>query len=105
MEISRAATDDTTTWTITIDGAEVSWLSVWTVNGEIAEVTTANAHRGRGYASALYRHAATERAIFHTIPAHRTPEGDAFASAVGGDDIDEDDAVVVDACCCDHCDA
>ncbi|HLS44304.1 MAG TPA: hypothetical protein VK045_02610 [Ornithinicoccus sp.] len=103
MQISRTATDDTTTWTLYVDGIDVSELSVWTVNGEICNVETRTNHRGNGYARTLFEHAAAERSIYHTIPAHRSPEGDAFASAVGGDEINEDDAVVIEYCGCDHC--
>lgn len=105
MEISRSASADTTTWTLTIAGGDVAWLSVWTVNGEICEVETLSAHQGNGYARALFDHADAERGIFHTIPTHRTEEGDAFASRVGGDTIADADALVIDVCCCDHCDA
>lgn len=104
MEISRTAADDTTTWTLAIDGGDVSWLSVWTENGEICEVETKPAHQGEGYARALYRHADDDfrGGIYHTIDAHRTEEGDAFARAVGGYTID--DARRIDVCACDHCD-
>jgi GNAT superfamily N-acetyltransferase len=105
MEISRTATDDTTTWTAVLDGAEVAWLSVWTINGEICDVETRSTHRGQGLARALFEHADAERSIFHTIPAHRTEEGDMFASRIGGDEIDEADALVIECCCCDHCNA
>jgi GNAT superfamily N-acetyltransferase len=107
MEISRTATADTTTWTALVDGVPVSWLSVWTANGEIAEVETRAAHQGTGYARALYAHADSDfrGGIWHTIESHRTEEGAAFARAVGGYTIDERDALVVAACCCDHCDA
>lgn len=105
MEISRTATEDTTTWTLTLNGEDVSWLSVWTVNGEICEVETKPAHQGEGHARALYQHADDDfrGGIYHTIDAHRTPEGDAFARRVGGYTISDDDAVRIDVCACDHC--
>jgi hypothetical protein len=107
MEITRTATADTTTWTLTVDGVEVSTLSAWTANGEIAQVETLAAHQGNGYARTLHAHADDDfrGGIYHTIEAHRTDEGDAFAQAVGGYTIDEADALIIDACCCDHCDA
>jgi len=103
MLIERTATTDTTTWTAVIDGTQVAWLSIWTANREISNVETADTHRGRGLARTLFQHANAEDEVFHTIPAHRTPEGDAFAEAVGGDTADE--PIVVDCCICDHCDA
>lgn len=102
MEITRTTTDDTTTWTATVDGTEVAWLSVWTANREICDVEVRAAHRGEGYATRLYQHANAEGEIFHTIPAHRTPEGDDFAARVGGYEVDN--ALVIDGCCCSHCD-
>jgi hypothetical protein len=101
MEITRTADQDTTTWTAVIDGTEVAWLAVWTANREICSVDTLAAHQREGIASALYRHADAEVGIYHTIPAHRSAEGDAFAAAVGGDT--SDNALVIDCCCCDHC--
>jgi hypothetical protein len=105
MEISRTATADTTDWALTVAGTPVAWLSVWTANGEICEVETAAAHRGNGYAATLYRHADTDftGGVFHTIEQHRTDDGDLFARRVGGDTVDA--ALVIDGCCCDHCDA
>lgn len=103
MEITRTADTDTTTWAAVIDGTEVAWLSVWTANREISSVETRTAHQRQGLATALYHHATTEAPVFHTIATHRTPEGDAFMRSVGGDEAD--DALVIDDCCCDHCDA
>lgn len=104
MDITRTANTDTTTWAAVQDGAEIAWLSIWTANREIANVEVRAAHQRHGHAAALYRQADTEAPIFHTISAHRTQDGNAFAAHVGGQDIDEDDALVIDSCCCDHCD-
>ena len=106
MLITRTADSDTTTWALAVDGEEVAWLSVWTVNREVCNTEVRRAHQGRGYARLLFEHADADfGGIFHTIPQHRTDEGSAFAAAVGGDTIDEVDALVIDGCCCDHCDA
>jgi hypothetical protein len=72
-------------WSMVIDGETVSELWVSIETGEIMQVETPKAHRYNGYASALYRQAATEIEIFHAPASHRTPEGDAFARSVGGD--------------------
>jgi len=74
-------------WALTIDGETVSELWVDTNTGEIMQVETPTAHQGNGYASALYRQAATEIDIYHAPEAHRTPEGDRFAQSVGGDSL------------------
>lgn len=103
MQITRTADHDTTTWTATIDGTQVGWLSVWTANHEICNVEVTARHRGEGIATRLYEHANTEAEIFHTIPAHRTSEGDDFAERVGGYIADQ--PLVIEHCCCDHCDA
>lgn len=104
MEITRTADSDTTTWTGTIAGTPVAWLSVWTANGEICDLEVATAHQGQGLARAIYTHADNDfGGIFHTIEQHRTEQGNAFVHAIGGDVIDDADALVIDVCCCDHC--
>ncbi len=72
-----------TCWTLVIDDQVVSELWV-NQDGEIVQVETLVAHQGRGYATALYRQAAQEMAIYHAPTGHRTPAGDAFAASVGG---------------------
>ena len=75
---------------LTVDDAAIASLEVWTANGEIANVKTSHAYQRMGYARALYQRAQADFAggIFHTVYTHRTPDGDAFAHAVGGDTID-----------------
>lgn len=84
-------------WTLTIDGEIVSELWVDIATGEIAQVETAAEHQGNGYASQLYRQAATQIEIFHAPEGHRTPEGDRFARSVGGPTLDR--------CTVDYCTA
>lgn len=71
-------------WSYTIDGETVAELWVSIEDAEIVQVETLPAHRRNGYAAALYRQAASETTIYHSPQSHRTPEGDAFAQAVGG---------------------
>jgi hypothetical protein len=71
-------------WTATVNGETVADLWVDITTGEIMNVETAKNHQGHGHASALYRQAATEIAIFHAPEAHRTYEGNRFAASVGG---------------------
>lgn len=81
-------TDDPTHhWAMVINGETVSELWVDIDTGEIAQVETPRQHQGNGYASALYRQAATEIDIYHAPPGHRTPEGDRFAASVGGENL------------------
>jgi GNAT superfamily N-acetyltransferase len=84
-------------WSMIIDGETVSELWVDIATGEIAQVETAPEHQGNGYASTLYRRAATEIQIFHAPEGHRTPEGDRFARSVGGETLDH--------CTVDYCTA
>lgn len=72
-----------------IDGEEVSGLWVDMETGEICNVETHPLHQRNGHASELYRAAAAEIAIYHAPPAHRTPEGQAFAESVGGEALTE----------------
>ena len=74
-------------WTLTIDGEVISELWVDIATGEIGQVETADGHQGNGYASALYRRAATEITIYHAPEGHRTYEGDRFARSVGGETL------------------
>ena len=74
-------------WSMTVDGEVVSQLWVAIETGEIMQVETPREHQGEGYASALYRQAASEIAIYHAPEAHRTYEGDRFARSVGGDSL------------------
>lgn len=79
--------DPTHRWSLVIDGETVSELWVAIDTGEIMQVETPTEHQGNGYASALYRQAASEIAIYHAPEAHRTYEGDRFARSVGGDSL------------------
>lgn len=89
--------EGTTTYTLWIDGEDASELTIWTTTREIANIETRAAHQGEGFARALYEHASAEEEIFHALEHHRTPEGHAFAEAMGGETIDEEDGKV-DVC-------
>lgn len=98
-DIARySETDDPShRWSLVINGETVSELWISPETGEIEQVETDPAHQGNGYASALYRQAATEIQIFHAPEGHRTPEGDRFARSVGGPTLDH--------CTVDYCTA
>ncbi|WP_326564570.1 hypothetical protein [Micromonospora peucetia] len=72
-------------WSLTVDGDTVSELWVDIATGEIRQVETPAEHQGNGYASALYRQAASDIEIYHAPETHRTYEGHRFARSVGGE--------------------
>lgn len=74
-------------WSMVINGETVSELWVDQETGEIMQVETLPEHQGNGYASALYRQACSEIAIYHAPESHRTYEGDRFAKSVGGESL------------------
>lgn len=77
----------------------IAELYVSTERGEIMNIWVDEDHRGEGYARTLYETASTQMDVFHAPAAHRTPEGDAFAEAVGGE------TVAPYACDCSACDS
>jgi|SRR5690606_36107550 len=62
----------------------VGELYVSVDRGEIMNIWVDPARRGEGIARRLYEAATAQMTVYHAPPAHRTPEGDAFARAVGG---------------------
>jgi GNAT superfamily N-acetyltransferase len=80
------------------DETVIAELYVSTDRHEIMNVWVDEDHRGEGHARALYETAVGQTQIFHAPTAHRTPEGDAFAEAVGGE------TVAPYACDCHACD-
>ena len=97
-------TDGTTEYTAIIDGTDASTLTIWTETREIANIETRTAYQRQGLARALWAHANAEAECFHALDHHRTPEGDAFAWAVGGETIDEETGKVdvCDICNCEY---
>lgn len=69
------------------NGTLIAELYVSTDRHEIMNIWVDEDHRGEGHARTLYETAAAQMDIFHAPAAHRTPEGDAFAKAVGGPTI------------------
>lgn len=65
-------------------GSVIGELYVSTTRGEIMNIEVDEAHRGEGIARALYETAAAQMDVYHAPVAHRSPEGNAFAEAVGG---------------------
>jgi hypothetical protein len=69
VEFGCHTTEEHTEWTVSIDNAVASELRVWTATGEIDRIGTNTGYDRRGYATAVYEHAKTERpgGIFHSI--------------------------------------
>lgn len=88
-EITRTEQADTITYTAMIDGVDAAELMIWTATREIANVETRREFQRQGLARELWASANTEAECFHSLEHHRTSEGDAFATAVGGETIDE----------------
>jgi GNAT superfamily N-acetyltransferase len=70
-----------------LDGTLIAELYVSTDRHEIMNIWVDEDHRGEGHARRLYETATATTEVFHAPAAHRTPEGNAFAEAVGGDTI------------------
>lgn len=90
---------DTTTrhiWEITDTTGIAAELYVSIETGEITNIEVREDRRGEGLARALYETASRTVEVLHAPAGHRTPEGHAFAEAVGGDTIEYD-------CDCDAC--
>jgi GNAT superfamily N-acetyltransferase len=72
-------------WETRDDDIMIAELYVSIERSEIMQIWVAENHRGQGLARGLYETAIAQMEIFHAPAAHRTPEGDAFAEAVGGE--------------------
>lgn len=75
-------------WTANADGDAVGALYVSTDRHEIMNIEVDEVHRGEGIARSLYETAAGQMDVYHAPEAHRSPEGDAFAQAVGGPTVE-----------------
>lgn len=98
--ITRTEQADTITYTAIVDGADAAQLVIWSDRREVANVETTASHRRQGLARMLWDYANDEAECFHSLDHHRTPEGDAFAHAVGGETIDTDAGFVAECSIC-----
>ena len=89
--------DITHIWEATIDGQVAGSLYVTLDTQEVAQIEVTPEHRRQGIATQLWEQATSEMEIFHAYEAHRTEEGQAFAEAVGGEEIEE---CAVEVCYC-----
>lgn len=89
--ITRTEQADTITYTAEIDGERVAFLIIDTATRRVCNVETAAAHQREGHARSLWEAANAEADCFHDLDHHRSAEGDAFAHAVGGETISDED--------------
>ena len=82
---------DAIVWTATIDSETVAHLDAHT-SGLVLMVEVEDDHRGEGLARLLWDTASAERDLLHVPAWGRTPEGDIFAEAMGGDSMDDVEA-------------
>jgi hypothetical protein len=71
-------------WAILAGTTLIAELCADPDTNEIMWVWVTETHRGEGHATRLYQTATAERDIYHAPASHRTPEGDRFATNVGG---------------------
>ena len=90
MNTKRTATADTITYTATIDGTEVAWLTITADNRIVENVETRTDYQRQGIASHLWAVANADGEAFHALEHHRTAKGEAFANSVGGETIDNE---------------
>ena len=100
-QITRTETTDSIRYSMMIDGTEASFLLIDAGTRKVENIETMNGFTRQGLASALWVAANAEAECFHAVEHHRTPEGDAFAQAVGGETI-APELDIIDVCgiCC-----
>lgn len=75
-------------------GVEVGYLLVHT-SGLILNIEVAEDRQGEGIARALYEHADSVQGLYHVPAWGRTPEGEGFAQAMGGETMDDAEAAAI----------
>ena len=95
--IATAATQDgltSTRYTMIDDGTEVAFLLAHD-SGIILIFEVVDDRQGEGIARALYEHADDAQGLYHVPAWGRTPDGDIFARAMGGDVMDDEQAAAI----------
>lgn len=80
-------TDNSHVWAATDNGTVIGELYADLTTGQIMQIEVDTNRRGEGIATAMYRAAVTQTALYHSPDEHCTPEGLAFKHAVGGETI------------------
>lgn len=85
---------DAIVWDLYVAGVKVAHLDAHR-SGLILNVEVDADHRGEGYARDLYEHADADHGLYHVPAWGRSDDGDAFAEAMGGEVMDDDDALEI----------
>lgn len=75
-------------------GVEIGYLIAHT-SGLILNVEVDEDRQGEGVARALYEYADDAQGLYHVPSWGRTPEGEGFARAMGGDVMDDEQAAAI----------
>ena len=81
-------------WEVVEDGRSIAHLDAH-VSGLILNVEVDADRRGEGHARALFAHADRSHGLLHVPAWGRTEDGDAFAEAMGGDVMDDEQAAEI----------
>ena len=73
-------------------GEQIAFLDAHTATGLILNVVVIPARQGEGLARQLFEHGDDTLGLYHVPAWGRTPEGDAFAEAMGGYTMDDEEA-------------
>ena len=98
MEIK--STDNTadgltaTRYAAIIDGTEVGYLLAHT-SGLILNVEVDDDHQGEGIATRLYQYADAAQGLYHVPSWGRTEDGERWATRMGGDTMDDEQAAAI----------
>lgn len=82
---------DAIVWAI----GDIAELTVHAASGLILSVEVDEDHRGQGLARRLYETAASEMDVYHVPAWGCTDEGAAFAEAMGGEVMDDEQAAAI----------
>ena len=93
-EITKTSTDEGIRYQWIDEGVEVGYLLAHE-SGLILNVEVDQGRQGEGIARMLFEAADAEMGLLHAPDWGRTPDGDAFATAMGGDTMDEDEAAKI----------
>lgn len=97
MQTITSTRSDETIYQVIDDGQVVSFLTITTDTRVVLNVETIDERQGEGLARHLWDTAIADGEVLHQQEHHRTPEGDAFARAMGGETADETEDY------CEHC--
>ena len=77
-----------------IDGTEVGYLAAHT-SGLILNVEVDEDHQGEGIATRLYQYADAAQGLYHVPSWGRTEDGERWATRMGGDTMDDEQAAAI----------